>query len=229
MDFPICNASYSNAFDVSDVKFLVDVEQFTTAYINVSNDILCNWCKTTGSLPQPLQRCGGCQLVADCQREDRPWHKYFCKEFPIVEGKNVLFTNRPIKVHINHLRQQANSLPLAEFNPMFSNRIVCNFCKETRQDRLTVCICSCVSYCNKTCSMSDTLHKGQCSMYRDLLCFSSSMALMFALESLPGHRLGRNHRALEKHTTLTVHVVTSNPSFNSEPWEDFMHQLPKLK
>ena len=57
---------------------------------------LCWYCKSPGSASRPLRRCGGCQLVAycsrDCQKENRPCHKYVCKEFPVVKGKNVFHT-----------------------------------------------------------------------------------------------------------------------------------------
>ncbi|CAL4120937.1 unnamed protein product [Meganyctiphanes norvegica] len=57
-------------------------------------------------------------------------------------------------------------------------------------------------------------------------CLSYPMSLLYALQSLPGRRLGQQF--LEDHTTLDVHVISSNPLFDSENWESFMHQLPKL-
>ena len=233
MDMPVFNGTYSNTSEVADIKFLKDVEQFAREHRKITNGILCNWCKKPGAPTQPLQLCGGCHLVSycnrDCQKSDRPWHKYFCKEFPIVNGKNALFTSGSIKEHIMALCQRAISLPLAEFNPVFLNKRVCHFCKEFSIDHLSDCLCSRVSYCNKTCNASDKFHKEQCIAYRELLLWSYPMALTFALESLPGHRLGRKHRALEKLTSLTIHIVTSSPLFNSEAWEEFMHQVPNLK
>ena len=50
---------------------------------------LCWYCMLPGSMKQPLQRCGGCELLAycnrDCQKPDRPFHKNICKEFPVVK------------------------------------------------------------------------------------------------------------------------------------------------
>ena len=55
------------------------------------------------------------------------------------------------------------------------------------------------------------------------------MSLLYALQSLPERRLGQEHLPLEELTTLNIHVVTSVPILDSEPWEIFMHRLPKLK
>jgi len=60
---------------------------------------------------------------------------------------------------------------------------------------------------------------------------SYPMSLMFALQTLPHCRMGQYCHLLhiEEQTTLSVHVVTSSPLFDSKPWEIFMHRLPKLK
>ena len=236
MEIPVCNITYSNACDVSDVTFLNDVEQFAKKLKQASHVVLCNYCFLPGTPSQPLQRCGGCQLVSycsrDCQKYDRSMHKYVCKEFPVVNGKNAFFTTGPMKEHLDHLRERAAQLPLAEFtaNHIFLNPRFCNTCKETRQDRLTDCVCTCVSYCKSRCADADTLHKVLCAAYRELELGSYPMSLRIALESLPGHRLGRDGRSLEDLTSLTIHVVTSSPLFDSKTWEeDYMHLFPKLK
>ena len=92
MSLPICNGSYSNESDSCDVEFLSGVLLFIWEYLEQRHPFfagLCNFCKESGSLEQPLQRCGGCQLVGYCsrdcgQKDDRPSHKYVCKEFPMV-------------------------------------------------------------------------------------------------------------------------------------------------
>ncbi|CAL4176500.1 unnamed protein product [Meganyctiphanes norvegica] len=55
---------------------------------------------------------------------------------------------------------------------------------------------------------------------------SYPMSLLYALQSLPGRRIGL--RLLDELTTLDIHVVTSNPLFDSETWKAFMNQLPNL-
>ena len=55
------------------------------------------------------------------------------------------------------------------------------------------------------------------------------MSLLYALQTLPERRLGHKQLPLEDLSTITVHVVTSSPVFDSEPWEIFMHRLPNLK
>ena len=53
---------------------------------------------------------------------------------------------------------------------------------------------------------------------------SQAMSLMYALQMLPGRRLGHGNRPLEDLTSLNVHVVI----LDSQPWEIFMHRLPNL-
>ena len=132
---------------------------------------LCWHCKSAGSTTQPLQRCGGCQLVPycsrECQRGDRSSHKYICKEFPVVNGKNALYTTgRGLwENHIAGLRRRAARLPEAEVNnPIFKTPWVCNTCRETHPSRLTNCKCGCISYCSKSCSNVDKLHKKDCNL-----------------------------------------------------------------
>ena len=116
MELPVCNGTYSNICDISDVQFLKDVEQFTKKYRKSSKNVECNYCYEPGTHLQPLQRCGGCQLVSYCSRycqnNDRTWHKYVCKEFPVVNGNNVFFTTGPTKEHLDGLHERAARLPL---------------------------------------------------------------------------------------------------------------------
>ena len=108
----------------------------------------------------PLQRCGGCQLVAycsrECQKDDWSRHKFACKEFPLSGGKNVLCTTGPWREHIDALRERAVQIPNAM--PIFLNPRVCSTCREARQDRLSDCLCGTVSYCSKRCSKADKQH-----------------------------------------------------------------------
>ena len=85
----------------------------------------------------------------------------------------------------------------------------------------------------RTCEL---LHKENASglnvqYYMTLERLSIPITLLYALQSLPNFRLSTDHRPqrLENLTTLTVHIVNSSPLFDSEPWEIFMHRLPKLK
>ena len=172
MSLPICNGSYSNESDSSDVEFLCGVLVFIGEYLELRRPFfagLCNFCNESCSMEQPLQRCGGCQLVGycsrDCQKEDRPTHKYVCKEFPMVNGKNVLYKTRlPWEEHIAGLRQRAqlsNNTKISA-QSIFRNPRVCRTCREARSDRLTDCKCACVSYCSKWCAKADKAHKEDC-------------------------------------------------------------------
>ena len=156
MKLPICNGTYSNEFDTSDIDFIRGVYLFIGEYLEKNRPYfsgLCNFCnEARSSLGQLLQQCGGCQLVGycsrDCQKRDRPSHKYVCKEFPVVNGKNALYTTGLWETHISDLRQRAAQLPHADVGArtIFRNPRVCRTCKETRPDRLIDCKCACVSY-----------------------------------------------------------------------------------
>ena len=67
----------------------------------------------------------------------------------------------------------------------------------------------------------------EASLMRERLSYS--MSLLYALQTIPGRRLGRGTCPLEALTSLEVHVVSSIPLFDSETWEVFMHRLPNLK
>ena len=300
MELPICNGSYTSESSVEDIPFLKD---FICAQDNYEGDYypyfagLCFSCYEPGTSNEPLQRCGGCQLVSycsrNCQKNNWSLHKPACKEFSVVKGKNVLNSSGPWKNHLAGLCDRAARLPNAEVisNPIFRNPRVCRTCKEARQDRLTDCSdCAYVSYCSKKCSKADKQHSEDCRtlvgiaiLYRDGFCnmrlpflrditesekfevayswndimpvrwtatarllsakyeqirleayltserLGYPMSLLYALQSLPERRLGQEHLPLEDLTDLNVHVVTSNPIFDSEPWEILMHRLPNLK
>lgn len=296
MDLINCNGTYSNECEVSEAPFLdnfrQEIEDFDCKYHPYFTG-LCFSCYNpypNGIPEEPLQRCGGCQLVAYCsrycQKKDWSLHKHVCKAFPVVKGKNVLHSTGPWKTHITALRERAALLPHAEVasKPIFFNPRVCPTCKEARQDRLTDCKCTYVSYCSRNCSKADKQHREDCRLilgisrlynyypYQDNLpslrditvadkftlafswndilshhwnCsverhvslesyltherLSYAMSLLFALQSLPERRLGQDHLPLEDLITINVHVVTSIPNLDSEPWEVLLHRLPKIK
>ena len=155
---------------VSDKAFMMDVIQITLEHQQDSRPYFVGLCYYCLGLPAPsgLQHCGGCQLVSycsrHCQKKDRSTHKYVCKEFPLVNGKNVLHSIQPWKNHIVSLRERAALLPKAELSamPIFSNPRVCRTCRESRPDLLTDCECYCVSYCSKRCAKADKQHKRNC-------------------------------------------------------------------
>ena len=100
IELPICNGIYSSdpTFEANDTDFLPNVMKAVKLQYDEYRQFfvgLCYNCYLPGSL-YPLQRCSGCQLVSycsrECQKKDRSRHKYVCKEFPAVNGKNVLFT-----------------------------------------------------------------------------------------------------------------------------------------
>ena len=167
-ELPICNGIYTNETDSSG--FLDGVRQFFTKYIQEYRAFfvgLCYHCYADGN----LQRCGGCQLVAycsrDCQKEDRKSHKYVCKEFPLVAGKNALYTKWSWKKHIADLRKRAAQLPdagVAAAKPIFRNPRVCHnhTCRESRPDYLMDCVCECVCYCSSECARADYNHQQYC-------------------------------------------------------------------
>ena len=230
----INNSSYSKECEIPKVFFVG----------------LCYYCNLPESPSRPLKQCGGCQLVAycsrDCQKEHRFKHKYVCKEFPVVNTNNVLHTTRPWKEHINGLQKRAARLPLPEVaKVVFHNPRACNTCHETRPKHLANCRCASVSYCSKRCAKVDKPHKDACRLLGQLShAYSTSWlddeplrdelesysnTLLYALRSLGKRRLGRENRRLEDITSLDVHIVTSRPLFYPYPWDEFMHQLPKLK
>ena len=162
--------SQFNILNAPDKAFMIDVIQITTKHQQDSRPYFVGLCFYCTGLPAPsLHRCGGCQLVAycsrHCQKKDWSTHKYVCKEFPVVKGKNVLHTTRPWKKHIHSLREQAARLPNAELSakPIFSNPRVCRTCREARSDLLMDCECYCVSYCSNRCAKADKQHKKECS------------------------------------------------------------------
>ena len=187
MELPICNGPYSNESDISDVEFLCGVGLCVAEYLEQCRPFfsgLCNFCNKFGSLGAPLQRCGGCQLVGycsrDCQRADRPAHKYVCKGFPVVNGKNVLYTTSlPWKRHIAGVRQQAAHLSKSQITvqSILKNPRVCCTCREARSDRLSDCKCGCVSYCSKWCANADKSHKEDCRRIALIACSYSMLSM----------------------------------------------------
>ena len=300
---PICKVtSYTNEVDACDVSFLKDIVATVGEYVDSSHIYfvdLCYCCRV--SIAAPLLRCNGCELVAycsrDCQNTNWNTHKDLCKEFPLVKGKNVLYTKAGTwKKQIAGLRKRAGCLPHnveVAAKSIFRNPRVCRTCREARPDHLTI-DCSCVSYCNKRCAKADKRHMEDCSnlqhialsyvnSYQQEMAYdymlldervieqfnpvyswhdifppkyetilqillrsedtdttlkfglslerlSYPISLLYALQTLPKRSLGLDQRqALEELTTLDIHIVNSNPLFNSEPWEVLMHHLPKLK
>lgn len=71
----------------------------------------------------------------------------------------------------------------------------------------------------------DTVHMED-SLIKERLSYP--MSLLYALQTLPGRRISCSGSRLEDLTTLDIHVVTSIPLYDSEPWEILMHRLPKL-
>lgn len=183
MELPLYNTKYSNESRATEDSFINGVIRFyREGYCDFFVG-LCNHCNNRGN-PKPLQRCGGCQLVSycsrDCQKKDRSNHKYICKEFPVVEGKNVLHTDRPWKEHIAGLLERAAGLPQAEMiKSIFRNPRVCHTCMEPRPDCLADCECACVSYCSKRCAKTDKQHIKDCDnlgyIARTYLVFKSNL------------------------------------------------------
>ena len=98
-----------------DISFLKDVLRITMKHRRESRPFfvgLCYYCKELGGPEGILLRCSGCQLVAycsrDCQKEDRSGHKIMCKEFPVVNGKNALYTTGPFVDHIARWKSQVS-------------------------------------------------------------------------------------------------------------------------
>ena len=173
LELPICHESYStdSTQNFTEISFLNGVMQAVSKKCQENHPYFAGLCYNCFGhrTKNPLQRCGGCQLVAycskDCQKEDWAEHKKVCKEFPVIKGKNVLFTKGSWKNHITGLRERAASrFPQAK--PIFYNPRVCRTCKEARQELLTDCRCSCVSYCSQKCSRADKQHKNNCADLR---------------------------------------------------------------
>jgi len=209
--------------------------------------VVCWNCKVNGSKLQPLQRCGGCQLVSycskHCQKEDRYTHKFVCNEFPVVDGKNALHTTGPWEEHIARLLKQAAELKFAECfaTPLFLRPWVCHTCHEASRERLTVCKCLCVSYCSRLCSDADKQHKKDCSQLggkidmcsQKNLCLSYPSSLFYAI-----YLVQECYLHLQELSTLTIHIVTGNIMMDDMQkenalrlfWDEgYIHHFPKLK
>ena len=302
VELPVCLNTYSTASE-KDCREKTFQRSVHKALDEQFHDYLpfflgvCYHCWAPRYIPGyscKLLRCSGCQLVAYCSKicQKANWsrHKYVCKEFPVVKGKNVLCTKESWKKHIASLRTQAAKIPHAK--PIFHNPRVCRSCKDAQQESLTDCRCMCVSYCSKKCIKADKQHQNNCedllriaqvySTRRDkyimpsimdntvcdkftpvtswnnviphkytlaLLHYSQTeekgnanvdhkliterlsypMSLLYALQLLPKRVLSSSGPPLEVKSTLDIHVVTSLPLYDSEPWEIFMHCLPELK
>jgi len=174
MELSICDDLYSNEFERDHYDFLNAVVEYVNERMEELHILfagLCHYCnlRTCPITEMPLKRCGGCQLVSycrkDCQKNDRSRHKYECREFPVVNGTNALYTTWSWKEHLIGLRERAARLPYAELgaNTLFINPRVCNTCRETRPDHLIDCSCYCVSYCSRSCSLADKSHKENCN------------------------------------------------------------------
>jgi len=173
MELPSCiTGTYSNDNDVQDVclfscilKYIANYKQKHRTYFVG----LCYCCNESESPSERLIICSGCQLVSycsgDCQEKD--WylgHRYVCKEFPMTNGKNLLYTKDPWEDHIASLRRRAARLPNTEIiaAPLFRNPRVCNTCRESTFKGLVNCKCFCVSYCSLRCEKADKLHAENC-------------------------------------------------------------------
>ena len=112
LKLPICQGTYSTNLidDFTEVSFLNGVMLAMSKQVQEYHPFYSGLCYNC-SVPRtnrPLQRCGGCQLVAyccrECQKDDWSEHKIVCKEFPAIKGKNVLYTKGSWKEHIAGLR-----------------------------------------------------------------------------------------------------------------------------
>ena len=183
LKLPICQGTYStdstNSF--KEVEFINGVMQAVEAQTQEYRPFFVGICYNSW-LPRykpgfecDMQRCSGCQLVSycnrECQKADWYRHKYVCKEFPVVKGKNVLYTKVSWKKHIAGIRERATRIPHAK--PIFRNPRVCRTCKEARQERLADCKCMCVSYCSKKCSKADKQHTPDCGDLLQIVQFYS--------------------------------------------------------
>ena len=193
-------------------KVLRDTRE-TTLYVG-----LCWNCKKIESTDEPLQRCGGCQLVPycsqECQRNDRGNHKNVCKTFPVINGRNVLYTRQPWKEHLERLRLRAAELPRADKTaiPLFKQPWVCHTCKESNPKKLVTCKCRALSYCSKRCSRVDRQHKKDCNKLSDLIKIVSMnqiqlgypYSLLYSLEHTWGYAEFEERKFLNIHLIMTT-------------------------
>ena len=168
----LLNGTYSNDCAIPENDSLNRVLQVIKDYTHDYHPFfggLCYVCYSPGSDKESLKRCGGCHLVSYCSRlcQKNNWseHKHVCKEFPIVNGRNVLCTTVPWNKHIKYLCKRADKLPEKEKNSAYAilkNPRVCNSCHEAQPSRLTDCKCGYVSYCGKRCIEADDQHNEDC-------------------------------------------------------------------
>ena len=187
MELPICNFSYSS-HDLIGKSFITNVNQVIDEYFRDNRPFFAGLCYNcyVNDLIYSLQRCGGCQLVSycsrECQKEDRSRHKYVCKEFPLIGGKNALCSTGSWRKHIAGLRERAARIPHAK--SIFLNPRVCCTCREARQDRLSDCRCGTVSYCSNICSKADKQHVKYCAPLSQIGQFSMVIDKPYQLPKL---------------------------------------------
>ncbi|CAL4113886.1 unnamed protein product [Meganyctiphanes norvegica] len=194
----------------------------------------CACCYAYTGKNQPLSHCSGCQLLAycskECQKMDWLCHKPICKLFPVKNGVNVLSEAHKLnkdarKLYIKQLTKNAcdvvNDIEIRggknplyrQTQDMFYWGRVCNICKEARVDKLTDCICHCVSYCSETHRKADKAHKEECN---DLLLYARTMS--YFLRNAKDMNLPMNTEVDKEYQPLTE--MEFNVSSMKDEWLD---------
>lgn len=207
---------------------------------------LCHKCNKPAT---PIKRCSGCLLAVYCSKEcqnlHRPKHKYLCKEFPVVNGKNALYTKGSWDEHLEGLRLRASKLPYPEESKLlFYSPRVCRICQEATH--LSDCQCASVSYCEKHCVNGDEHHKKMCrilghmsQVHTDSLTMPDKILrdkYLAYLETLKGIfklldniKFGNQNRLLKDFSTMNIHILSSFPLFHSDPWNFLAFELELLQ
>ena len=222
---PSCiSGTYSNDIDVQNLCLFNCLIKYIGRYMRHHRRFfvgLCYYCDKAESESDRLICCPGCELVGYCNKacQEMDWyagHVHVCKEFPVVNGKNALYTGEASwEEHIGSLRERAGKLPNAEqqllAEPLFRNPRVCNTCQESSVDLLVDCKCHSVSYCSLSCEKADN---------------SSHMVYCNALTQIAqSHSLQLKYLRIGEDTVSETFTLTSK-------WSDLIlrqHSLDLLK
>ena len=172
------------------------------------NPRVCRTCKEARQ--DRLTDCSECAYVSYCSRKCKKADKQHPEDCRTLIGIGILYRSRNLRE--KHLPSLRNLTVNYEFQLAYD-------WNDIMPDDWTM----------KAQILSAYDEEVRLEAYLTSERLGYPMSLLYALQSLPERRLGQDHLPLEEQTTLNIHVVTSVPIMDSEPWEIFMHRLPKLK
>ena len=166
------------------------------------NPRVCRTCRE--ARPERLKDCD-CACVSycsrKCEKKDKQ-HKLDCEPLIHIALSNYMCDEPDVSVMKDTVYD--NSMPLYRWSEVIKGP------SELKKD------------------IPNNLKMGRtCYMANERLSYP--MSLLHALQTLPELTLAHDNLPLKDLNTLTIHVVTRSPIFDSKPWEIFMHRIPMLK